>query len=226
MIPETTVFLQDDTHRLIPTRFDAPVLQELTDNHADFEALSDLERATNDRVLHENNQLPGIGNHELVFGVPYWHIVNAAFCYSATAGARFNGPDRGAWYAAFELDTSQKEVAYHRSKELKEIAAGWKREEVSEYVDYLADFRAAFNDIRDTADCKNCLDPNSYAESQRLAAVLLATGAQGIVYPSVRRRGGTCAACFRPALVINVRRGREFLMTFGKDAELRKVEAI
>jgi len=43
-------------------------------------------------------------------------------------------------------------------------------------------------------------------------------GAQGIVYASVRRAGGTCAACFRPAVVMNVRRGREVRMTFGKDA--------
>ena len=28
-----------------------------------------------------------------------------------------------------------------------------------------------------------------------------------MIYPSVRHRGGTCLACFRPALVVNVRRG-------------------
>jgi hypothetical protein len=29
----------------------------------------------------------------------------------------------------------------------------------------------------------------------------------GLLYPSVRHRGGTCLACFRPALVVNVRIG-------------------
>jgi hypothetical protein len=28
-----------------------------------------------------------------------------------------------------------------------------------------------------------------------------------LIYPSVRHRGGTCLACFRPALVLNVRKG-------------------
>jgi hypothetical protein len=32
-------------------------------------------------------------------------------------------------------------------------------------------------------------------------------GSAGVIYPSVRHRGGTCLACFRPALVVNVRRG-------------------
>ncbi|MFL6300246.1 MAG: RES family NAD+ phosphorylase [Terriglobales bacterium] len=223
MNPSTTALHQNDTHRLIPTKWDAPVLDELADNTGEFAALSELERATNDRVLHENNLLPGISNHELVFGLPYWHIVNAAFCYSAPGGARFNPPDRGAWYAGFELETAQSEVAFHRSKELKEIAAEWGREEVSDYVDYLADFRAEFHDIRGDVRFQKCLDPESYAASQHLAATLLQAGAQGIVYPSVRHAGGTCVGCFRPAIVTNVRRGREFRMSFGKDAELKKI---
>ncbi len=44
--------------------------------------------------------------------------------------------------------------------------------------------------------------------------MLLAAGAAGIVYPSVRRGGGTCLACFRPALVANVRQGGSVTVTF------------
>jgi hypothetical protein len=39
-----------------------------------------------------------------------------------------------------------------------------------------------------------------------LALDLLMRGSNGIVYPSVRRDGGTCVVCFRPALVYHVRR--------------------
>jgi hypothetical protein len=225
MIPGTTPLHQDDTHRLISTKWDAPVLDDLADGAGEFEALSELERATNDRVLHENNQLPGIGNLELVFGIPYWYIVNAAFCYRSPKG-RFNAPDRSAWYAGFELKTSQTEVGFHRSEELKETAADWGREEVSEYVDYMSDFRAEFHDIRTDRKFKDCLDPASYAASQRLAADLLHAGSQGVLYASVIHAGGTCLACFRPALVMNVRRGNEFQLTFGKDGVLRKLERI
>ena len=150
--------------------------------------------------------MPGISIHELVFGVPYAHIVNAAFTYAHPTGSRFNGPERGAWYAAFRLETSQAEVAYHRAKELQEI--NWPDSEVFEYVEYLADFRAEFHDIRKQPDFSDGLSPDSYAVSQRLAQVLLQRGSAGIIYPSVReKKHGDCISCFRPALVTNVRRG-------------------
>ncbi len=72
--------------------------------------------------------------------MPSYHVINAAFCHAHPLGARFNGPDRGAWYAAFELRTAQAEVAFHRSVELAEI--DWRADEVATYDDYLADFSA------------------------------------------------------------------------------------
>ena len=44
--------------------------------------------------------------------------------------------------------------------------------------------------------------------SQLLAERLLAVGSLGVIYPSVRRRGGTCLGLFRPALVTQLRKGR------------------
>jgi hypothetical protein len=38
----------------------------------------------------------------------------------------------------------------------------------------------------------------------------LAAGANGVIYRSVRRTGGECVACFRPALVANVRPGSHY----------------
>ena len=43
---------------------------------------------------------------------------------------------------------------------------------------------------------------------------LLAEQSPGIVYPSVRHEGGTCLACFRPALVGNVRKAARFRFTW------------
>jgi len=58
------------------------------------------------------------------------------------------------------------------------------------------------------------LDPNSYTVSQKLAKQLLDAESAGIIYPSVRHRGGTCIACFRPALVNNVRKGGQISVEF------------
>lgn len=157
--------------------------------------------------------MPGIGIHELVFGVSYAHIVNAAFTYAHPGGSRFNGRDRGAWYAAFQLETAQAEVPFHRGRELQEI--NWPHAEVFEYVEYLADFRAEFHDIRKASGFRECLAPDSYAASQSLARILLEQGSAGIVYPGVREeRHGECLACFRPALVMNVRKGISLTVLF------------
>jgi hypothetical protein len=131
-------------------------------------------------------------------------------------GSRFNGPERGAWYAGFELETAQTEGAFHKSQELVEI--DWREPETFKFDDYIADFRADFHDLRGDARYAKRLDPKSYVGSQRLARELLAAGSAGIVDPSVRRLNGTCIVCFRPALVTNVRKGRGVTITF-KDAQ-------
>ena len=98
---------------------------------------------------------------------------------------------------------------------LRETA--WDEEDSSDYLDYLdylADFHADFHDLRASTDHADCLSPTSYATSQALAAQLLEIGSAGIVYPCVRRAGGTCLACFRPVLVTNVRKGSTFTFTF------------
>ena len=213
MTPRLTTVRQDDTHRLIPSRHgDESVLGRLADADDQLQELFELDGATSDRLLGEANLLPGISVHELLFGVAYAHIVNAAFTHAHPAGSRFNGPERGAWYAAFELETAEAEIAFHKAQELREI--NWRELETFTFHDYLADFRSDFHDIRGDADYAECLDPNSYINSQGLARGLLASGSAGIVYPSVRPPDGTCLVYFRPALVTNVRRDRTVTLTF------------
>ena len=216
---------QRDTHRLIPAQFadgGASVLARLTNDQEILDGIFELDNATNDRLLAESQLSPGIDARELVFGIPSYRIINATFCHPAPTGSRFNSPDRGAWYAGFELETSQVEVAFHKQLWLRETA--WEQEEIADYLDYLADFRAEFhdlrrndlraNDLRGSIDDADALSPISYVASQALAAELLQFGSSGIVYPSVRRSGGTCIACFRPVLVSNVRKGDTFTFVF------------
>ena len=200
---------------MIPAKYidrDETVLTRLTDDARDLQALFELEGATNDRLLGEAGVLPGILVRELVFGIPYAHIVNAAFTHANPLGGRFNGPERGAWYAGFARETSENEIAYHRGKELQEIR--WMERETFSYVDFLADLRSGFHDLRGDTQFRNCLDPSSYKASQRLAARLLEESSTGLVYPSVRDKGGTCVACFRPALVGNVRKAKSLSICF------------
>jgi len=225
MLPPTTPIAQNDTHRLIPTKFcedGDTVLARFGLPQAQMEHLFQLDDATNPRLAGEANLLPGITVHELVFGVPHHRIINASFTHARPEGSRFSGPDRGAWYAGVSLKTAQTEVAFHYSEGLREV--NWQEEETVDYREYLADFRAEFHDLRSddlrdehqrgTSAYKKYLNPNSYRASQQLGRRLLDQGSAGIVYPSVRHSGGTCIACFRPALVSHVREGAKVTFTF------------
>ena len=226
MLPPVTLVREFDTHRLVLSRHlpqGDSVLVAISNDDAHLQAIFELDTATNDRLLAGQQQLPGIGVEELVFAVPHAAVINAAFCHPHPLGSRFNGPDRGAWYAAFAIETSQAEVGFHKSVQLAEIG---RFEDSVTYDDYMADFSADFHDLRSasargaTADrsapprMRPVLDPDSYIESQALAERLLAANALGVIYPSVRHEGGTCVACFRPALVMNVRRGRTYRFTW------------
>ena len=214
VLPKIILLRQFDTCRLIPSRF-APredsVLAGIAEDDAHLADLFDLDNATNERLRGERGLLPGIGVDELVFGVPNFRVINAAFAYARPEGARFSGPDRGAWYCAFEAETALAEVAFHKSVEYQEIG---RFDDSVTYEAMLADFSCEFHDLRGDARFASCLDPQRYVASQRLAARLLEAGSLGVVYPSVRHPKGTNVACFRPALVGNVRRGESWRLTW------------
>jgi hypothetical protein len=60
-----------------------------------------------------------------------------------------------------------------------------------------------FEDVSDLAGPlrSQILDPSSYAASQPWARTVRETGADGVVYASVRRLGGECVGAFRPRAV-------------------------
>jgi RES domain-containing protein len=223
--PHLTLLRQFDTVRLIPSRFadaEDSVLAPLAESDAVLRDLFDLDNATNDRLRGESGQLPGIGMDELVFGVPNFRMINAAYTYARPEGSRFNDGERGAWYCAFELATALAEVSFHKTVEYQEIK---RFDDSVSYQTLLADFTAAFHDLRGNEAYEDCLAANSYIASQRLAAELLESGSMGIIYPSVRHPDGTNLACFRPALVGNVRKGPAYRLTWA-GSPTPSVEAI
>jgi hypothetical protein len=214
----------DDTHRLIPDAYahtDHRLLGPLSDGtDVDVDDLVALAAATSRRFLVQQGRIPsGIHADELVFGVPEWQIVNAAFCYPNPNGTRFGTADRGAWYAGHEIETSLAEVAFHKSVELAET--GWWELSIV-YQDFLADLHGPFHDLRRPTDrrARACLKRDSYEAGQLLAERLVDEGALGVVYPAVRHPGGEAVACFRPAAVANVRRGGRHRLTWDGTPEV------
>ena len=214
LIPPLTTLRQFDTCRLLPSRFadlEDSVLSPLADSDDMLRDLFDLDNATNARLRTQNGGSAGINVDELVFGVPNFRIVNAAFTYAHPQGSRFNDGRRGAWYCAFDVETALAEVSFHKAVEYAEIN---RFDDSVQYQCMLADFTATFHDLRNQPRYDACLSPTSYIESQTLAERLLDGGSLGIIYPSVRRPSGTNLACFRPALVGNVRKGAAYRLTW------------
>jgi len=209
--PETHVAL-NSTCRLVPSRYPSVGILDTVTRPEDLELMFELEGWTNDRISTELGILHRLPKHEWVTGHPTSSVIMAAFCHPRPQGSRFNGPDRGAWYAATQIDAAHAEVIYHRTAELAEVGVF---ETTVQMRLYRADFDALFHDIRPALpEYDPYHDPLSYRASQAFARELFEDGSNGILYRSVRYRGGECLACFRPPLVMNVQSGPYFSYTW------------
>ena len=213
MTPPLRRIVRRRTHRLVPSRYPTVGIFDTVARPEDVAAVIELEGWTNDRLQAELGQLPLLPSSEWLVGVPNASVVMAAFCHPAPDGARFNGPELGAWYAAFELRTAHAEATYRRRREFEEVRRMPSRVQMREY---LAGFRGAFHDVRPASRHPRVHHPTSYRDSQRLAARLRADGSAGIVYESVRDPGRHCLVAFRPRLVLGVRQGIHFEYTWDR----------
>ena len=189
--------------RLIPTRYPSAGLFDRVASPDDLDAIVELESWTNDRISVELGLLHTLPRDEWIVGQAMASVVMAAFCHPAPGGARFSDNTRGAWYASRTIATAIAESVFHRSQEIAEVGGVETRMQLRLYH---ADFSAPFHDVRGNSRAFGPLHrPDSYQASQVFARALLDTGANGVVYRSVRHEGGECLACFRPRLVRNVR---------------------
>jgi hypothetical protein len=209
-IPLTADLAQRDTVRLISTgRLKDPVLLPLASNHGALEDLAALESVTNGRLQAQERGLPDLDSRELVFGRAGYTFINAAFTHTRPGGNRFNDESRGAWYCAFEVETSIDEVSYHLTRELEAIG---RFENITDYAELIADFFGPFHDLRPmdpAGELALHADPAiAYPVGQILGRRLRKeSNSNGIIYLSRRRAVGTCLVVFRPDLVQNLRQG-------------------
>jgi len=231
LIPPVQPFHQPGMHRLISSKYSrsGTVLEDVTNSDADLATATALDAATNERVLGETRGLAGISPFELVYGFPNAHIIRAAFLHPNNAGgSRFNDTTRGAWYAAVDVDTCIAEVSWHRARRLGDIIdpdspGQAPPSDNATYDDWQADFHSDFHVLKPPSNYPECLQPDPvpdcYQAPQALARLLLSQRSNGILYPSVRRKGAQCLACFRPALIYSPRRDKRYeLRLTRKDA--------
>lgn len=214
------------TVRLVTTaRLRRPVLLDLVDE-SELQMLAEIEGATSNRLLAQSRGAGEVHPYEMVFGVPHAAFINAAFAYAKPREPnRFNGADRGAWYASFDVETSLAEVRFHLTEMLAETGVF---EATVDYAELHASFAGDFLDLRQHPE-HPALHPDKaigYPTGNALADAVRAKGMNGIIYPSVRNPGRTCIAALFPHAVQSVAQGSVYRMTWSgsADPEVRKLD--
>ena len=110
------------TVRLVTTaRLRDAVLKALGDDEHQAD-LAEIEGATSGRLLAQQAGAECIDPREFISGIPHAYFINAAFAYWRPEELnRFNGPGRGAWYAALDVSTCVTEVTFHMTRELERV---------------------------------------------------------------------------------------------------------
>jgi RES domain-containing protein len=197
----------------------------LADGDDDLSLLAEIEGATSGRLIAEERGSGGLTAEELVHGVPHARFINASFAYAKPREPmRFNPANRGAWYAALEVETCIAEVGYHLTGALADANDFTA---VVEYGEMLASMAGVFVDLRGTPGHPS-LDPDpalGYPAGNAVAAAARAAGHNGIIYPSVRHAGATCVAALWPNVVQSVVQGAMYRLTWSGSPDFQ-VEAL
>lgn len=189
------------SYRFVPSRFPPIGLFDTVSTAADLEAVMELAGWTNDRLVAQRVQrLP---KKQWVYGRPNASIVMASFLHAAPEGLRFNEPDLGAWYAAADIRTAAAEVGHHLRREAVARKVKVMNRSFRSYSATLAG--ADYRDIRgDQATFADIYRSDSYAASQPFGEAIRKAGHAGILYDSLRHRGGSNVVAYVPTNIHDV----------------------
>jgi len=181
--------------RIVPSRFPPVGVYDRIADPADLDAMFAIEALTNPRLREEAGALKLVPKEHRISG-PGSTPVMAAFTHLNPEGSRFSDGTWGVFYAAHSVATAVEETVYHRERFL---AATAEPACDIQMRCYRTRIDSKLHDIR--GGWKREHAPDDYAASVKLARLLREAGSNGIVYDSVRHRGGECLAAFHPDVV-------------------------
>ena len=226
-------------YRLIPSQFPPIGLFDTVATAADLNAAMELAGWTNDRLVA--GRIARLPQSEWVYGRPNSSIVMASFLHVAPGGMRFNGPELGAWYAAADIRTAVAEVGHHLRREAASRSLPYLRRVYRSYSSRLdgtfVDIRRAYAQGGQERLLKRLYDPQAYAHAQIFGEAVRDAAfageaaerearAGGIVFDSVRHRGGVNAVAYRPSLVLDVMQAAHYAVHASRDERRIEVELL
>jgi RES domain len=201
-----------NAYRILAARYPPiDLFERLTPDPHVWEALIALEQKVNPRVRDQIGEISLVPRAERVTG-PGASWVMAAFTHVNPLGSRFSDGSYGVYYAAKELRTAIDETAFHFARFARDARDPARNEDMRVLV---SGIRGNFSEVEALTKLKRraVLSKGvAYEESQAWARKVREEGSDGIVYPSVRRRGteapSLCVAVFRPKVVQHVKNER------------------
>ena len=181
--------------RIVPSRFPPVGVFDRIADPADLDALFAIEALTNPRLREQAGALRCVPAARRISG-PGATPVMAAFTHLNPEGSRFSDGSWGVFYAARSVATAVEETVHHRQRFLAATAEPACELSMRCYRTRLDN---RLHDLRGGWSAAH--DPDSYAASVALAHTLRDGGSNGLVYDSVRHRGGECLAAFYPDVV-------------------------
>ena len=222
--------------RIIRSLYPPVDLFEDVADPADWPLLLAAEQKTNPRLLEAVGRLDRVPAARRVSG-PGASYLRAPFTHATPdRPSRFSDGSFGVLYVGQNFTVALFETIHHHARFMARTAEppGW----TSQFRELLLDVVATLADLRGPQGTRSgaqssILDPDDYTAGQALAAQLRTAGADGVVYPSVRYRGGECVGLFYPDGAANPLQARHLdyhwngsRVDYYRDAGSRQVFAI
>ncbi|RMF34516.1 MAG: RES domain-containing protein [Alphaproteobacteria bacterium] len=197
------------THRLVMAHYPPVDIYDDIASPEDWALLTAAVQRSNPRIRAAIGDLSLVPVERRLSG-PGADGVMAAFTHiSPDRVSRFSDGSYGVYYAGESTDTALHEHGFHMGRfyAATDEAPGW----IGEVRELVGSIDAALIDLRGGGfgDLLHP-DPARYGPAQDFARTARAEGADGIVYPSLRRPGGECIAAFWPDVVSPARQGEHY----------------
>ncbi|MCR9137154.1 MAG: RES family NAD+ phosphorylase [Alphaproteobacteria bacterium] len=186
------------THRLINSAYPPiDVFEDIADP-ADWDLLAGAEEKTNPRLAETIGNLDLVPVSRRVGGEGASWVMACFTHFSTDRQGRFHDGTYGAYYGARSFETALFETVHHRQAFCSATGErpGW----IADMRELVGAIDTRLVDIRG-GDYSHLLHKTDYAQPQAFARQLIGDGHDGVVYPSVRHRGGECFAAFYPDVV-------------------------
>lgn len=193
--------------RIIRSAFPPIDLFEDIADPADWPLLISAEMKTNPRLMETIGNLDLVPPGRRVSG-PGASLLMAPFTHvSQDRPSRFSDGSYGVLYVGDVFETALFETIHHHARFMARTnePPGWS----SQFREILLSVEGSLHDLRgETVGASPLLLGEGYEAGQALGARLRAAGADGVVYPSVRRPGAECVGLLWPDLARDPVQGR------------------